>query len=113
MENELKEIIDLFEIEYITNKETGEHTYRSNKLDRKTIEWEKEKQNAKDTYEMWQALIKSFNILQKENSNLRQALNDIEDIVFGDYEVIDPLGKQQILNIIDNVKGDSNEYIFN
>lgn len=34
----------------------------------------------------------------------KQALDEIEDIVFGDYEIIDSLGKQQILNIISKAK---------
>ena len=40
----------------------------------------------------------------EENARYRKALEEIEGIVFGDYEIIDPLGKQQILNIINKAK---------
>lgn len=40
-----------------------------------------------------------------QNDKYRKALEEIGDIVFGDYEIIDPLGKQQILNIINKAKG--------
>lgn len=56
-----------------------------------------------NTSEKWRINAESLNEKQDlENTRYCKALEEIEDIVFGDYEIIDPLGKQQILNIIIN-----------
>ena len=57
-------------------------------LKRKEQECEKAKQNAQDTYDLWQALIESFNILQgkkikleQECEKLKQTLTEIKLIL--------------------------------
>ena len=56
-------------------------------LMRKGQECEKAKQNAQDTYDLWQALIENFNILQgkkikleQECEKLKQALAEIKEV---------------------------------
>ena len=56
-------------------------------LAHKEQECEKAKQNAQDTYDLWQALIESFNILQnekikleQENEELKNCLTEIKEI---------------------------------
>lgn len=48
------------------------------KLDGKEQECEKAKQNAQDTYDLWQALIESFNILQGEKIKLEQKCEELK-----------------------------------
>ena len=50
------------------------------KLKRKEQECEKAKQNAQDTYDLWQALIESFNILQGEKIKLEQECEELKEI---------------------------------
>lgn len=45
---------------------------------RKEQECEKAKQNAQDTYDLWQALIESFNILQGEKIKLEQECEELK-----------------------------------
>ena len=45
----------------------------------KEQECEKLKQNARDTYDLWQALIESFNILQGEKIKLEQECEELEE----------------------------------
>lgn len=47
-------------------------------LKRKEQECEKAKQNAQDTYDLWQALIESFNILQGEKIKLEQECEELK-----------------------------------
>lgn len=65
-------------------------------LQRKEQECEKEKQNAQDTYEMFQALMESFNITRKElqhktveceklKEKRTDALKQLENFMNGDY----------------------------
>ena len=49
------------------------------KLLRKEQECEKVKQNAQDTYDLWQALIDSFNILQGDKIKLEQECERLEE----------------------------------
>ena len=48
-------------------------------LKRKEQECEKAKQNAQDTYDLWQALIESFNILQDEKIKLEQECERLKE----------------------------------
>lgn len=57
-------------------------------LDRKEQECEKAKQNAQDTYDLWQALIESFNILQGEKIKLEQ---ECEKLSFDNFDLKDQL----------------------
>lgn len=57
----------------------------------------------------YKKLTKELNQKTAECEKYEQALDEIEDIVFGDYEIIDPLGKQQILNIINKAKDGNDE----
>lgn len=47
-------------------------------LQAKEQECEKAKQNAQDTYDLWQALIESFNILQGEKIKLEQECEELK-----------------------------------
>ena len=47
----------------------------------------------------------------EENARYRKALEEIEKIVSGNYEILDPLAKQQISSIVNKAKGDINEAI--
>ena len=49
------------------------------RLKRKEQECEKAKQNAQDTYELFQALMESFNILQDEKIKLEQEYEELKD----------------------------------
>lgn len=44
-----------------------------------------------------------------QNDKYNKALDEIEDIVSGDYETLDPLAKKQIFNIINKAEGEGNE----
>jgi hypothetical protein len=63
-------------IEYAKCKNNDCH-YKQ--LKRKEQECEKAKQNAQDTYDLWQALIESFNILQGEKIKLEQECEELKE----------------------------------
>lgn len=64
-------------------------------------------------------LQKENKILQNRNQQLdgtttkarcyEQALDEIAEIVSGNYETLDPLAKQQIQNILNKAKGEEDE----
>ena len=73
------------------------HTYCTDNKDciykqyaRKEQECEKAKQNAQDTYDLWQALIESFNILQGEKIKLEQECEELKEqlTILDDEDVV-------------------------
>ena len=44
-----------------------------------------------------------------KSDRYRKALEEIEKIVSGNYEILDPLAKQQISSIVNKAKGEGNE----
>lgn len=64
---------------------------------RKEQECEKAKQNAQDTYDLWQALIESFNILQDEKIKLETKLDQLQkenNTLFKAIEEVNKINKR-------------------
>ena len=75
-----------------------------NQLARKTQECEGLKKQL-GTSEEWRIKAESLNEkLELRNTCYREAFEEIEKIVSGNYEILDPLAKQQISSIVNKAK---------
>ena len=119
---ELETICKAFDIEYGYDEETGAIVGRCNKL----IEKEKQFEEYQQLKQECEKLEKKLRELELENTTLQnrnqqldgsmtevnrclKALEEIEKIVSGNYEILDPLAKQQISSIVNKAKGEGNE----
>ena len=73
-----KQIIEVFKNGFYCIEPCPEIKELQAELKRKEQEIEKAKQNAQDTYDLWQALIESFNILQGEKIKLEQENEELK-----------------------------------
>ena len=76
-EQEVQEAMDNYV--KLDNQRVKEYNELVDKYKAKEQECEKAKQNAQDTYDLWQALIESFNILQGEKIKLEQECEELKE----------------------------------
>ena len=79
-------------------------------LKRKEQECEKLlKENQQLRNSLSDSLMFKFTGQENETNRYCKALEEIEKIVSGNYEILDPLAKQQISSIVNKAKGEGNE----
>ena len=114
-------IIDGFNLKYI--KELLYNGQRSaittnifeeiiQKLERKEQECEKAKQNSQDTYDLWQALIESFNILQGEKIKLEQECEELKIYIESNEQQVKEvetlvMDNDRLINELDQLKSEN------
>lgn len=64
------------------------------------------KHECKEQEDKIKKLRKNLALEIESNTHYRKVLEEIEDIVSGDYKTLDPLAKKQIFNIINKAKGE-------
>lgn len=90
-EQELQEAMDNYI--KLDNQRVKEYNELVDKYNNKEQECEKIKQNAQDTYDLWQALIESFNILQGEKIKLEQECEKLKSELSETIGTIDNVRK--------------------